>query len=228
MKNQKGATLIMVLIVLLLVSAVATVAMKTGMFGLRLSTNNQVDNLLLENSNSALFSLGDPHREVLDQRLAINSVYGHFTSLANADDTLVFCYRANQTEFFNRASVLGDAKLGNGGFCTDGDFSGGRNAVISQVYVRRVLDTDDSTPLKAYKKGTDFGQNHKGITPMQIEATAISILPAFSNSARNTVLGCLGTRNTEINTVIACLKRNNVPYNLQHAEYSIATDFQRS
>lgn len=226
-KNQQGATLIMVLIVLLLISSIATIAMKTGMFGLRLSTNNQVDSLLLENNNSALFNLEDPSK--ISQRLATNSMYGHFLSSANADDTLVFCYRSDQSEFFDitRASVLGNTKLGNGGYCGANHFSGGRQAVISQIYLSKVTD-DDTTPLVGLSTGVSIGQGSIGITKMKMNATSISILPSFANSGINNIVACLGATYTEIDDTVACLGNANVPYNLQHAQYMIGTDFNNA
>lgn len=229
-KNQQGATLIMVLIVLLLVSAIATIAMKTGMFGLRLSTNNQVDSLLLENNNSALFNLEDPNK--IAQRLATNSMYGHFLSSANADDVLVFCYRSDQEEFFNitRASVLGSGKLGVNGYCGANNFSGGRQAVISQIYIRKAPVDADSTPLVGLATGVSIGQGSIGITKMKMNAASISILPSFSNNGINDIVACLRSprieRENNQDGAVECLSNLNVPYNLQHAQYMIGTDFQ--
>lgn len=229
MKNQQGATLIMVLIVLLLVSAIATIAMKTGVFGLRLSTNNQVDSLLLENNNSALFNLEDPAK--VARRLATNSMYGHFLSNANADDVLVFCYRSDQNEFFDirRASVLGSGKLGPNGYCGANHFSGGRQAVISQLYVSRAKE-DEGVPLVGLATGVSIGQGSIGITKMKMDATSISILPSFSNSGINNIVACLRNERIERKDnqdgAVECLRGLNVPYNLQKAQYIIGTDFQ--
>lgn len=216
----------MVLIVLLLVSAIATVAMKTGRFGLNLATNNQVDSLLLENNNSALFNLEDPSH--ITRRLATNSMYGHFLSTANHDDTLVFCYRADQAEFFNitRASVLGNSKLGNGGYCNASTFAGGRQAVISQIYLSRANDEETVTPLSGFSLGMSLGQGTIGVAPMKMNATAISILPSFSERAINDIVACLGSTRTTIDDTVTCLSQANVPYNRQDAQYMIRTDFQ--
>lgn len=226
--NQRGATLIMVMIVLLLVSAIATIAMKTSRFGLALSTNNQVDSLLLENSNSALFNLEDPNK--ISQRLATNSMYGHFLSNANIDDTLVFCYRSDQTSFFDitRASVLGDTKLGINGYCGAGHFAGGRQAVISQIYLSRTSDDDAGKPLEGLEMGVSLGQGSIGITKMKMNATAISILPSFSTANINTIVACLGRNHTTIDSSVQCLQQANVPYNLQKAQYMIGTEFNNA
>lgn len=215
----------MVLIVLLLISAIATIAMKTGRLGLALSTNNQVDNLLLENNNSALFNLEDPAK--ISQRLATNSMYGHFLSNANAEDTLVFCYRSDQTSFFDitRASVLGNTKLGTNGYCGTSHFSSGRQAVISQIYLSKAAADDVGTPLAAVATGVSVGQGSIGITKMKMNAESISILPSFSTANINTIVACLGRNHTTVDASVECLRRANVPYNLQKAQYIIGTDF---
>lgn len=215
----------MVMIVLLLVSAIATIALKTGKLGLALSTNNQVDSLLLENNNSALFNLEDPAS--VGRRLATNSMYGYFLSNANVGDTLVFCYRSDQQEFFNmnRASVLGDTKLGANGYCGANHFSGGRQAVISQIYISRAPEDENAIPLEGMATGVSVGQGAIGISKMKMYATSISILPSFSNSGINTIVACLGRTHTTVDSSVACLRNANVPYNLQQAEYIIGTDF---
>lgn len=215
----------MVMIVLLLISAIATIAMKQGRFGLALSTNNQVDSLLLENNNSALFNLEDPAK--ISQRLATNSMYGHFLSSANAEDTLVFCYRSDQTSFFDitRASVLGNTKLGMNGYCGTGHFSGGRQAVISQIYLRKSPADSAGAPLAAAATGVSIGQGSIGITKMKMDAEAISILPSFSSNNIDTIVACLGRNYTKVDDSVTCLRDANVPYNLQKAQYIIGTDF---
>ena len=54
MKQQQGATMIIVLVVLLLIAVAGTVALRSGVFGMRLSTNTQAGNLLINNNDSAL------------------------------------------------------------------------------------------------------------------------------------------------------------------------------
>lgn len=54
MKNQQGATMIIVLVVLLLIAVAGTIALRSGIFGSRLAMNNQIGNLLMHDSDSAL------------------------------------------------------------------------------------------------------------------------------------------------------------------------------
>ncbi len=106
MKQQQGATLITVLIILVLVTVLGTIAVKTGILGLKIATNSQVNALLLENSDAALFNVENP--DDVARQLALDGMFAYFNSAANADDELVFCYRASESSFFslNKASAI--------------------------------------------------------------------------------------------------------------------------
>lgn len=62
MKKQLGSALIIVLVILVLVTLIGTLAVRSGILGLKLATNSQVSALLLENSDSALFNIENPHQ----------------------------------------------------------------------------------------------------------------------------------------------------------------------
>ncbi len=59
MNKHKGSTLVIVLIVLILVTLIGAMGVRTGIFGLKLATNSQIQALLLESSNAALLNLED-------------------------------------------------------------------------------------------------------------------------------------------------------------------------
>ncbi len=61
MKQQKGATLITVLVILVIITLLGTIAVKMGIVGLKIATNSQVSALLLENSDAALFNVENPN-----------------------------------------------------------------------------------------------------------------------------------------------------------------------
>lgn len=98
MRQQQGATLIIVLIVLVIVTILGTIAVKSGILGLKIATNSQVNALLLENSDAALFNIENPDQ--VARQLALDGMFAYFNSAANSDDELVFCYRSEQNSFF--------------------------------------------------------------------------------------------------------------------------------
>ena len=76
MKKQLGSALIIVLVILVLVTLIGTLAVRSGILGLKLATNSQIQSLLLENSNSALFNLEDPSQ--VARQLAGDGMYSYF------------------------------------------------------------------------------------------------------------------------------------------------------
>ena len=84
MKQQKGATLITVLVILIVITLLGTIAVKMGIVGLKIATNSQVNALLLENSDSALFNIENPAE--VERQLALDGMFAYFNSAANADD----------------------------------------------------------------------------------------------------------------------------------------------
>ena len=103
MKQQQGATLIVVLIILVIVTLLGTIAIKTGILGLKIATNSQVSALLLENSDAALFNIENPSE--VERQLALDGMFAYFNSSSNANDELVFCYRAAENSFFSLARL---------------------------------------------------------------------------------------------------------------------------
>ena len=106
MKNQQGATLIIVLIILVIVTMLGAMAIKFGILGLKIATNSQVNALLLENSDAALFNVENP-KDVARQ-LAMDGMFAYFNTAENANDELTFCYRAAENSFFtlSKASAI--------------------------------------------------------------------------------------------------------------------------
>lgn len=226
MKYQQGSTLVMVLIVLLLITLIGTMAMRESLLNLRLSTNAQVNNVLLNSNDTALFELEDAAK--VRGRLNSQSVYGYFDSGTNADDELVFCFDVKETRFFSmsRASVIGSTKRGPNGYCKVDKFSTGRDATISQVYVRKL--NFKATPLSTLPLGTEAGQDKLSNLKF-VAATTISILPRFSKANPAAIENCFkmsaikNDSSTASNNVEMCFQALNIPYNMQYSAYSVGS-----
>ncbi|MDH0718533.1 pilus assembly PilX family protein [Acinetobacter junii] len=220
MKQQKGATLITVLVILVIVTLLGTIAVKMGIVGLKIATNSQVNALLLENSDSALFNIENPAE--VERQLALDGMFAYFNSAANADDELVFCYRAAQNAFydFSKASAIAadgtTTKIGVDGFCKANQFAMGRSAVLSQVYLTKNATT--STPFAGVPKGTSLGQSNVPVTTHNIGATVISVLPSFAGASSTEIEACFKQRASAVG---ACFEGLNIPYNMQHSDYVV-------
>ncbi|MDM1755265.1 pilus assembly protein PilX [Acinetobacter towneri] len=220
MKQQKGATLITVLVILIVITLLGTIAVKMGIVGLKIATNSQVNALLLENSDSALFNIENPAE--VERQLALDGMFAYFNSSANADDELVFCYRAAQNAFydFSKASAIAadgtTTKIGVDGFCKANQFAMGRSAVLSQVYLTKNATT--STPFAGVPKGTSLGQSNVPVTMHNIGATVISVLPSFAGATTTQIENCFKQRASAVG---ACFDGLGIPYNMQHSDYVV-------
>ena len=220
MKKQLGSALIIVLVILVLVTLIGTLAVRSGILGLKLATNSQVSALLLENSDSALFNIENPDQ--VARQLALDGMFAYFNSSANADDELVFCYRAAQASFysFSKASAITadgtTTKIGVDGFCKANQFAMGRSAVLSQVYLTKNATT--STPFGGAPKGTSLGQSNVPATSNNIGATVISVLPSFAGATTTQIENCFKQRASAVG---ACFDGLGIPYNMQHSDYTV-------
>lgn len=232
MKHQQGSTLIIVLVVLLLITIIGTIAMRGSMLGLRLSTSGQISNILIESSDAAIFNLQDPDKVIA--RMSAQQMYGHFDMPANVQDELVFCYLANRPQMYevNRVSVIGSSKLGQRGYCRANTFATGRDAVVSQVYLRKISSAPNSGNVLDNKtEGSGIGGASNQYANMKtMAATVVSIMPTFVNANDAQVQRCF--RRTALATnptnVVACFRELNVPYNVQYAEYQVGTNLENA
>ena len=220
MKKQLGSALIIVLVILVLVTLIGTLAVRSGILGLKLATNSQVSALLLENSDSALFNIENPDQ--VARQLALDGMFAYFNSAANANDELVFCYRASENSFFklSKASAITEdgstIKIGVDGFCEANQFAMGRSAVLSQVYLTK--SSTVSAPFGSVPKGTSIGQSNVPAISNNIGATVISVLPSFAGATTTQIENCFKQRASAVG---ACFDGLGIPYNMQHSDYTV-------
>lgn len=229
--KQQGATLITVLVILVIVTLLGTIAVKSGILSLKIATNSQVNSLLLENSDAALFNVENPSD--VARQLAMDGMFAYFNSAANAEDELVFCYRASESSFFSldKASAIyldssgniNTTKIGIDGYCKASWFATGRSALLSQVYLTKSSAAE--TPFGSVPKGTSLGESGIPLTTNNIGATVISVLPSFASATPTQIENCFKkpsikyTGSTE--TVSECFDALSIPYNMQHSDYVV-------
>lgn len=222
-QGQRGIALVVVMILLIMITLMGTIAVKSSLTGLKVATNSQINTLLLQNNDSALAQLENP-RQVARQ-LAADGMFSFLDSPENATDQLVFCYRAAKTSLFTlrESSVIdqagGTSKIGISGFCKQNDFSTGRSAILTQVYLNRINLA--SQPFDAAPVGTSLGQS--GIPAIQntIGVSVISVLPSFASASASQIEACFRKRTDVTDSVQQCFSNLQIPYNLQHADYTV-------
>ncbi|MEQ1417494.1 pilus assembly protein PilX [Acinetobacter indicus] len=252
--KQEGATLIVVLILLVIITMIGTLAIRSSLTTLNIATNSQAQQLLVQNSDAAIFNVEDP--DLIERNTAYDGLFGLVKSDANKGKELVFCYKGTATEFydFSRASFMqwvsgtapNNSELGIDGYCkmdsSNNFFTSGRKAVMTQVSIK--VNTDASSNLdRAFEhmqRGTD-AESAKIDKSEKILVTATSIVPSMSTANDTDINNCFSTHMNQVvipssvtpatgmnKSVSQCLQDLGVPVNTQIAEYNLTQAFDRS
>ena len=252
--KQEGATLIVVLILLVIITLIGTLAIRSSLTALNIATNSQAQQLLVQNSDSAIFNVEDP--DLVERNTAYDGLFGLVKSDANKGKELVFCYKGTATEFydFSRASFMqwvsgtapNNSELGIDGYCkmdsSNNFFTSGRKAVMTQVSIK--VNTDASSNLdRAFEhmqRGTDT-ESAKIDKSEKILVTATSIVPSMSTANDTDINNCFSTHMNQVvipssvtpatgmnKSVSQCLQDLGVPVNTQIAEYNLTQAFDRT
>ena len=211
---QQGATLIVVLVLLLLIIIVSTIAIRQGLLSLNIATSAQAQQLMNQNSDSAIFHAEDA--DALKVRMAGNGMFGYIRTAQNKGKELVFCYKGTNSKYFNlsQASVIKweDSKkqptnneLGSEGYCSlsnSNDYTSGRSAVMTQISVRFIDSSEGSNEAFVGSiEGTDT-ETAKTIAPEKAMITAISLMPTLSTASNTQINACLSTHMSNPATAI--------------------------
>ena len=166
-RKEQGATLIVVLMLLLAITIIGTLAIRQSLVSLNIATNSQATQLMLQNSDAAIFNVEDSTN--LARSLARDGMFGYIKTDSNKGKELVFCFRGSNTQFFNLSDAsliylndsgtLVDTDLGVAGYCQSGGtnnfFTSNRRAVMTQVSVSFVANAAGSQPFEDSVRGTD-------------------------------------------------------------------------
>lgn len=189
LRKQQGATLIVVLLLLIAITTIGALAIRTSTAQLQLITSAQAQQLMIQNSDAALFQLENPNE--LERNMALNGMFGFLKANQDSGKELVFCYKANDTKFFDltKASLIhwdGNTVTNNGlsqlGFCKidGGYFSTHRKTVMTQVAIK-AADMSEATAFHHMQVGTD-AETAK-VTPAQLfTVVATTIFPDLAKN----------------------------------------------
>ena len=243
-QHQRGATLIVVLIMLVLLTIIGTWAIRQSMVSLNITTNSQAQQLLMQSSDTVFYRLG--HGGYAASSGNPLSLIGYSTQ--NEGDEVVFCFRnQSNSAMFNvsNSSVLrwneamSDVSVdGVSGFCSlsnDGDYASARKAQLTQVsvIVSPPSDSDQDIPLSNANVGTDTESIGQPSDTKKITVYSTSLLPALSSTdLTDEIHLCLRRPHTaplvgNAQTISSCLKDIGVPYNTQIQSY-IFDAYQRA
>ncbi len=244
-RSQTGATLIIVLVVLLLITIVGTLAIRQSLVSLNIATNGQAQQLMFENSDSAVFTLQDADN--LSQELATNGMFGYIRTSSNKGKELVFCYRGTNTNFFtlSNASIIKwqsgsapiNSEIGIAGYCNPSSssnyYTSGRSVVMTQITVQFVDSSTTDTPFSGTVDGTD-SDSAKVISAEKAIVHAVSLMPTLSTASTSAIYSCLSTHMSNPvvpagytassgadQSISECLAGLNVPFTTHISEYTL-------
>lgn len=250
--KQRGATLIVVLFLLLAIIVLGTLAVRQSLVSLNIATNSQAQQLLLQNSDAAFFNV--EREDNIIQALSSSGMFGYISGATDKEKEMVFCYRGAEPSFFdiNRASLIywkpGDTaptnnEFGVDGYCnadesTTNFFTSGRRAVMTQVAVK-FTSISQNDPFF----GAQFATDDKTVnfdTTKPVKVFAVSVMPTLTNASTTDINNCFRNHMSETTvpdgtsvaldaisrkTVTECLADLNVPYTSHVTEYVIVQDF---
>jgi len=216
LRHQQGATLIVVMFVLLIIVVVGILAVRVALTSLRVATNSQVGQLNFQSSDTPLawFNNVDP-TTVTNVSNVIGAALKEHES--NPGGEYIFCYKpiSSSVRFAQTvdASLIRKASSGNNatvdaggvvGFCNlSSDFGSKRPAVVTQVAVSVPTDTNNSTPGASLPRGINVSEGSqlpKSMTSTQrIRVTTTAMLPAYSASSTSSIQSaCLSSSAAKI------------------------------
>jgi len=219
--SQKGVTLITILVVLLLVTAIGATAIKYAMTTLKISTNSQVRQLLIQSADLPLYVIRNTEPQILRK---LDNVIGLAIKNNFPDREYVFCYRpttqknfapidriAEISPFTSTGNVTTSSEMrlisgANTSFCNlSSDYGSARTGVVTQVAVSLITEDAGQTEKGQFlPEGTDSsGAAHLGsaLTGSQrFRVTTTAMLPAYATSSLDTVqANCLSTSKPRLN-----------------------------
>lgn len=181
--RQRGMTLIVVLLMLVVLTLLGITGMRMGLSSLTVATNSQVSNLLYQSADAGLFSL---ERIVGQDIMAATAPGGVLAAISVEGQEDIFCMSTRQA----------NVTL-NSGACSTGDaadYMSGRKAVMAQVHVKNKGVTN--TPVK----GSDVGLSLN----YAFAVTSTAVLPAFGSATNSTINDCMtrvGDDTVKVNNV---------------------------
>ncbi|MDF3030322.1 MAG: PilX N-terminal [Moraxellaceae bacterium] len=220
-RSQRGVALLVTLVVLVVVTLMGLVAMRSGMLQVAMATNSQVNGLLFESADSGVAAVrrmveADPEAAALP-----TGVVGLVE--ANPNDEVPGC--------LTKTALTMTTNMTTRRLCspsTANDYMSARGAVQVQVAVSAVLGPDGK-PLVMRGEGTDLCDTVEceGTRPIQAERTVVAVygtavMPSYGGATQTTVNNCFNTykQSRGTYTVTDCLTDNNVSSRTVVQEYA--------
>ena len=223
---QRGATLITVMIIMVLITLLGLTAMRMGVSSLALATNSQVTNLVFQSSDAGL--------QAMLKRISSDTTVAVATgvlsdAVENPGKEYLFCLTPKTTpgaDTLPFTSGACDVTVAN-------NFMSARSAVAVQVTVQ----AKDLDKALSAQYGTDASAAPQAGYTVMVYSTAV--LPGLGSASNATINGCLSKTNDEsvnrnqpptpvnmdptVTTVTDCLTDAGAVFNSQADERVLTT-----
>ncbi|MFW2095159.1 MULTISPECIES: pilus assembly PilX family protein [unclassified Acinetobacter] len=244
LSKQKGSTIIVVMMMLLFLTIVGVMAIRTSMTTLNIATNAQISQL---SSQTADTPINQVFLEDLNKQVNLSSVIGK--ALKDADTEpgkeYVFCYKPRVSTRFGSVTsmavlrnVSSDVELVEGStdnFCNlTTDFGSARRGVVTQVSIKIPTDTSDLPPLALLARNINVSGGQtipQGVTEQKrIRMTTVAVMPIYAKNL-SAAQACLkenvndnsDAESSALQTTAQCLVNLGIPVNSQVQEFNLQT-----
>lgn len=244
LSKQKGSTIIIVMMMLLFLTIIGVMAIRTSMTTLNIATNAQIGQL---SSQTADTPINQVFLEDLNKQVNLSSVIGK--ALKDADTEpgkeYIFCYRPKASTRFGSVTSMAVLRNTTSGvelvegsadsFCNlTTDFGSARRGVVTQVSIKIPIDTADLPPLALLARNINVSGGQtipQGVTEQKrIRMTTVAVMPVYAKDLtaaqaclKNNINDNSDVESSAKQTTAQCLVNLGVPVNSQVQEFNLQT-----
>lgn len=216
-RQQRGATLIVVLILLLIITVIGIFAIRTAMTSLNIATNSQISQLLVQTGDTPTnqFVNVSTYDALRSADIAIGAAITEHINAPGKE--YIFCYRPTsdqrmgasldvtvlvppeKADLPNTKATIDSTQSNRSGFCDlEKDFGSAREAVVTQVAIRIPTSSQGEVVGARLERDSDLSKESlvkksKG-DDARVRITTTSILPSYSTEDLATVQAeCIGS-----------------------------------
>lgn len=217
--HERGATLIVVLLVLVVISVLGTMAVRQSSIDLSIATASQVDKVLFSAADAGYAKFELDAQRTDGKTKAIDYIVNAASDKTGKE--VVFCMRPRQSQFLDITKVTektvdGTATLEDKGYCEPArseDYVAARQVNMTQITMKKA----DLSAINGEVLGLEFrltsnpgvaGANPDRKQPCPgcvmdaIDTTTTSVMPSFIDKTKHGALGATGTT-----TISGCMKQ---------------------
>lgn len=207
--RQRGVVLIVTLVILVIITFVGLIAMRTGMLQVAMSTNSQVSAVLFQNADAGTIVV---ENKVNANPTYANSAIGPVTlAKENPGQEVVGCLRKGSTGLTMATDIAVPVRCDPG---LVADYVSGRGVVLVQVALTSPLDASGNAQV-VQSYGTDDSVLPGGASAL-LAAYSTSVMPNYGSATATEIKACLelpqeGTV-IDPDNVTSCLKAENASF----------------